>query len=97
MVVERRHDGLDAAVGTLKSAIEAVEAQSNEFEKAKLARALRLETMEEIRKKCDAVEALVPPQLWSLATYKDLLFLDSHQAQKVEGGNGKASSGGVVV
>ena len=58
---------------------------------------LRLETMEEIRKKCDAVEAMVPPQLWSLATYKDLLFLDSHQSQYVDGGAGKASSGGVVV
>ena len=90
-------DGLDAAVSTLKAGIEGLEHESNDFEKAKLARVLRLETMEEIRKKCDAVEAMVPPQLWSLATYKDLLFLDSHQSQYVDGGAGKASSGGVVV
>ena len=89
--------GLDSAVGTLKSALEGMEAQSDDFEKAKLARVLRLETMEEIRKKCDAVEALVPPSLWSLATYKDLLFLDSHQSSTIAGGNGKASSAGVVV
>jgi glutamine synthetase len=32
--------------------------------------------MVDIRKVCDAVEALVPPSLWTLATYKELLFLD---------------------
>ena len=35
--------------------------------------------MEGIRKKCDEAEGLVPLDLWTLGTYKELLFLDSHQ------------------
>ena len=27
--------------------------------------------------KCDEAEGLVPPSMWSLGTYKELLFLDS--------------------
>jgi glutamine synthetase len=37
-----------------------------------------LDTMAELRKVCDAAEEVVPFNLWSLATYKELLFLDSH-------------------
>jgi glutamine synthetase len=44
------------------------------------ARVLRLETMERVRGHVDAAEALVPAQLWTLATYKELLFLDQHTA-----------------
>ena len=88
---------LERDCSTLSSAIHGMEGEGNPFEKAKLARVLRLETMEEVRKKCDAAEALVPPSLWSLATYKDLLFLDSMQSATIDGGAGKASSGGVVV
>jgi len=90
-------DGLDAAVGTLNTAIHGMEGESSPFEKAKLARVLRLETMEDVRKLCDAAEAKVPPSLWSLASYKDLLFLDSHQSATITGGGGKASLGGQVV
>jgi glutamine synthetase len=42
-----------------------------------MARTLRLETMEEVRKVCDEAEGVVPAEYWTLATYKDLLFLDS--------------------
>jgi glutamine synthetase len=44
------------------------------------ARVLRLETMEQVRGHVDAAESLVPAQLWTLATYKELLFLDQHTA-----------------
>ena len=69
---------LESAVATLKSAIADIHHTEDTFEQAKLARVLRLETMIEIRETCDAVEAIIPAELWTLATYKDLLFLDSH-------------------
>jgi glutamine synthetase len=52
--------------------------QSDSEERARLARKLRLETMIEIRAHVDAAEGLVPPNLWTLATYKELLFMDQH-------------------
>ena len=45
---------------------------------AAAARVLRLETMIEVRKRLDELEAVCPPEHWSLATYKELLFLDLH-------------------
>jgi glutamine synthetase len=50
----------------------------NDIVKAKKARVLRLETMIEIRKICDEVEGLIPANLWNIATYKELLFIDLH-------------------
>jgi len=80
--------GLSDDVGSLKNEVMKLEAAlieleslESEYEKAKKARVLRLETMEATRKLCDKVEGLVPPALWTLGTYKDLLFLDSHQGQ----------------
>ena len=89
--------GLASGVATIKAELEKVAAEGNAYEKAKLARVLRLEVMEDIRKKADAVEGQVPPSLWTLGTYKDLLFLDSHQSATIAGGEGKASSGGVQI
>ena len=68
---------LEAAVATLKSAVAEIHAAESSYDKAKLARVLRLETMLDIRDVCDAAEAVVPANLWTLATYKDLLFLDT--------------------
>ena len=34
--------------------------------------------MGEVRLLCDAAEAEVPEELWTLGTYKELLFLDQH-------------------
>ena len=34
--------------------------------------------MEKARETCDNLEKLVPAEAWPLATYKELLFLDSH-------------------
>ena len=69
---------LHAAVQTLKAALKEIHDTEESYDKAKLARILRLDTMAELRKVCDAAEEVVPFNLWSLATYKELLFLDSH-------------------
>lgn len=70
---------LTAAVDELKAGLAAVHAGGDECAKATAARVLRLETMESARAVCDAAEEVVPADLWTLATYKELLFLDSHQ------------------
>ncbi len=47
---------------------------------AAASRVLRLETMLEARKVIDAAEGVCPAKHWTLATYQDLLFLDSQSA-----------------
>jgi len=69
---------LEAAVTTLKNAVAEIHATEDSYESAQLARVLRLETMIDIREACDAAEEVVPANLWTLATYKELLFLDTH-------------------
>mgnify|MGYP005851428005 CR=1 FL=1 len=69
---------LEGCVKKLKSSLADIHATENIYEKAKKARTLRLETMVEIREVCDAAEEIVPAADWTLATYKELLFLDSH-------------------
>ena len=44
--------------------------------KAVMSRVLRLDTMEEVRVVCDAAEGVCPANLWTLSTYKDMLFVD---------------------
>jgi len=75
---------LEAAVKTLEGGISEIHAAEESFDKAKLARVLRLETMIDIREVCDAAEGIVPANLWTLATYKELLFLDSHVGPGLE-------------
>ncbi len=70
---------LEGVVDTLKAALKEIHDTEEPYEKAKLARVLRLETMPECRKVCDAAEEIVPFDKWKLATYKELLFLDSHE------------------
>ena len=67
---------LYAGLSTLKSALSEIHHAGDEKVKAELARTLRLETMIKIREITDAAEAVVPADKWTLATYKDLLFLD---------------------
>jgi len=69
---------LQAAVVTLKDAIASIHADADLVSKASKCRVLRLETMISIREVCDAAEAVVPADSWSLATYKELLFIDQH-------------------
>merc|ERR1712113_589287 len=72
-------EGLEAAVASVSDGLKGMHAAEDEYTKAQLARVLRLETMEAARAVCDKVEEVVPADLWTLATYKELLFLDSHQ------------------
>lgn len=71
-------EGLQSAVEELKSALSQIHHTTDEKTKAQLARTLRLETMIKVREVCDAAEAVVPASEWTLATYKELLFLDQH-------------------
>lgn len=70
---------LTNAVETMKTALKEIHDTDDHYEQAKLARVLRLETMAELRNICDAAEEVVPSKFWTMATYKELLFLDSHQ------------------
>jgi len=69
---------LQTSVETLQEGLSKIHHASNEVEKAEIARKLRLETMIQIRTIADAAEAVVPANLWTLATYKDLLFIDQN-------------------
>ncbi|KAJ1488401.1 glutamine synthetase III, partial [Baffinella frigidus] len=67
------------SANAVKTGLHALEQESDDLSKAKLARVLRLETMEKCRAISDAIEEGCPQNVWPLATYKDLLFLDSNQ------------------
>jgi len=56
-----------------------MESADGSYETAKAARVARLEVMEKVREVCDAAEAATPTALWPIASYKELLFLDSEQ------------------
>uniref|UniRef100_A0A7S2YKW1 GS catalytic domain-containing protein n=1 Tax=Entomoneis paludosa TaxID=265537 RepID=A0A7S2YKW1_9STRA len=71
---------LQALLPVLEGAIAEIHAADTSMKKAELARVLRLETMVEMRDVCDAAEKVVPASDWTLATYKELLFLDSHSS-----------------
>jgi len=75
---------LSAAVTTLKAAVAEIHAADSSMDKAELARVLRLETMIDIRVTCDAAEEVVPAENWTLATYKELLFLDQTTVSEPE-------------
>lgn len=77
-------DELSASITTLKAAVAEIHAAESSIDKAQLSRVLRLETMVAIRESCDAAEEVVPAEQWTLATYKELLFLDSHTVSEPE-------------
>jgi len=78
---------LQGAVDTLKAAMGEIHAAEDPYEAAQLSRVLRLETMIDIRAVCDAAEEVCPANLWTLATYSELMFLDSHTTAE-DGDNG---------
>ena len=51
--------------------------------KATMARDLRLGLMEEVRDMCDKLEGTLPASAWTLATYRELLFLDATHGAKL--------------
>ena len=66
---------------------------------ARMAHDLRFGAMAEIRELCDASEATCKGDAWSLATYKELLFLDTHTAlasDTIPEGAGSSMRGGSV-
>merc|ERR1712048_927753 len=67
---------LQKAVDQVQNGLHGIHAANNSKTKAQLARTLRLQTMVDVRAICDAAEAVVPAANWTLAPYKDLLFLD---------------------
>lgn len=74
---------LEAGVATLKSGLKELHESESTSQTADLARVLRLETMEEVRKICDEAEAVCPADLWTIATYKELLFNDVHMGNSL--------------
>ena len=69
-------DQLKGAVKELEIKMHEIHDAKSLAEKAQLSRKLRLETMINIREICDKAESLVPQDMWTLATYKELLFID---------------------
>jgi len=86
-------------VEKILGALEGVHGAGSLFEGATLSRTLRLETMVDVRKLCDDIESKVPSHLWTLATYKELLFMDTHDLDNAAQGlpnfgSGRPRSGG---
>ena len=70
---------VEAAAQKVKDALHDVEALDGDaFAAATAARALRLGTMQEARRVVDEAEGRCPERLWTLASMKELLFLDTH-------------------
>jgi len=74
---------LEASAAKLSAGVSAIHGAADEEAKATVARVLRLETMEDVRAICDKAEESVPADLWTIATYKDLLFLDYNQGAEI--------------
>jgi len=70
---------VEAGLAAVEAGIKKIHAADSEYTKAQVARELRLETMVTCREACDKAEETVPADLWTLATYKELLFLDANQ------------------
>jgi glutamine synthetase len=70
---------LEAAAASVEKGLHGMHAAPDAYAKATLARVLRLETMIDARAVADKAEAAVPADLWTLATYSELLFLDKNQ------------------
>jgi len=67
---------LQSDVTALKVTLYDIHHESDTKKKAELCHLLRLEKMVEVREHCDAAEGVCPAHLWTLGTYKELLFLD---------------------
>jgi len=74
---------LESSVASLQDGLAKIHHADDEYEKASLARVLRLETMDKVRAVCDKAEEDCPADLWTIATYKELLFLDTNQGAEI--------------
>ena len=77
-------DALAAHAEVLKAKLAQMHAATAEspLAAATVAHELRHGEIEEARVVCDDVERKVPADLWTLATYKELLFLDQNQGDE---------------
>ena len=75
--IEAGADKVKAGAAEVLKKLHAMEKADDGAPKARLARELRMDTMAKVRAICDEAESLIPPEMWTLATYKELLFLDS--------------------
>jgi len=66
-------------VQILQDAMASFHAEGDAKKKAELARVIRMETMMTARVVCDNAESVVPADLWTLATYKELLLSRNYQ------------------
>ena len=76
-------DGMEQGVLKLQRELDKMDKATSAYEKAKVARIARLETMEAVRKICDEAEMLVPPDVWPIASYESMMFLDSMQGASI--------------
>ena len=67
---------LEAAVDKLQHDFDEIHHSTDPEHRAQLSRTLRLETMIDVRKICTEAERVCPANLWTIATYKELLFVD---------------------
>jgi glutamine synthetase len=67
---------LESGVKDLKAGLATVHDASDASAGADAANKLRLVTMAKVRTVCDEAEAVCPKGLWTIATYKELLFHD---------------------
>ena len=70
---------LAAAAEAVAAKLAAVHHEADPLRRAALARELRLDTMTAARRVVDEAEGRCPADKWPLATYEELLFLDSNQ------------------
>lgn len=71
------HSACTAAISELEATIKAVNSAST-ADGATMCRELRLETMRKIRMGVDELEGQISPEMWTLGTYKELMFIDEN-------------------
>ena len=76
-------NGMEQGVLSLQKELDKMDEATSSYEKAKVARIARLETMEAVRKICDEAEMLVPPDVWPIASYESMMFLDQMQGSSI--------------
>ncbi|KAK3234346.1 hypothetical protein CYMTET_55392 [Cymbomonas tetramitiformis] len=65
------------AMSEMESALKAVHAAST-ADGATMCRTLRLEKMRTVRAGIDELEGIIPAEMWTLGTYKELMFIDEN-------------------
>ena len=70
---------IEKGMERIQKSMKEIEETDDVATKATLARELRLDTMVKVREACDDAEAHCPPGMWTLGTYQNLLFLDTHE------------------